>query len=182
MNSLAGRINMILAAVACACLLGCNTPKTSPPNQKEAEPPKQATLMQFHIEANPDPTGRTMVAPIFRARPFNLTVQREPVLDEGFMEKVELVDTDEVGGYAIKVTFDKLGARRLDALSVEHRSQRLAVHAEWTETRWLGAPILNKRITNGEFIFTPDATREETDRLVRGLSNVVSHLKKPFVF
>ena len=181
MKSLAGRINMIFAVVACACL-GCDTPKTSPPNQLEQDTSKQATLMQFHIESNPDPTGRTMDAPIYRANPFLLTVKREPVLDEGFMESVQMVDADEVGGYAIKITFDKFGTRRLDALSIEHRSQRLAVHAEWTEARWLAAPILNKRLSHGEFVFTPDATREETERIVRGLSNVVSQLKKPFVF
>ena len=181
MKSLTGRINMIFAILACAGL-GCNSPKTSPPNETTAVPAKQATLMQFHIETNPDPTGRTMEAPIFRANPFHLTVQREPVLDEAFMENVQLVDTDEMGGYAIKVTFNKFGTRRLDALSVEHRSQRLAVHAEWTEARWLGAPVLNKRISDGVLIFSPDATREETERIVRGLSNVVSHLQKPFVF
>jgi hypothetical protein len=181
MKTLAGLINMIFAVATCACL-GCNTPKTSPPNQLEQDPSKQATLMQFHIEANPDPTGRTMDAPIFRANPFHLTVQREPVLDNGFMEKAEVVDTDEMGGYGIKITFNKLGTRRLDALSVEHRSQRLAVHAEWTEARWLASPVLNKRISDGVFIFTPDATREETERIVRGLANVVGQLQKPFVF
>jgi hypothetical protein len=181
MKSLAGRFNMIFAVVACACF-GCNTPKTSPPNQIEKDASKQATLMQFHIEANPDPTGRTMDAPIYRAHPVHLTVEREPVLDEGFIEKAELVDADEMGGHAIKITFDQYGARRLDALSVEHRSQHLAVHAQWTETRWLAAPVLSKRISNGDFIFTPDATREESERIVRGLSNVVKRLHQKYTF
>jgi hypothetical protein len=181
MKSLAWRINMIFTLMACLCL-GCNTSKTSAPNEKEKDASKQATLMRFHIEANPDPTGRTIDAPIYRARPVHLTVQREPVLDEGFMEKVELVDADEMGGHALKITFDKLGTRRLDALTVEHRSQHLAVHAQWTENRWLAAPVLNKRISNGELIFTPDATREETERIVRGLSNVVKRLHQKYTF
>jgi preprotein translocase subunit SecD len=182
MNSPAGRINLILLLFLCACL-GCNsTPSKKEAEKKEADKSKQAALLHFHLEANPDPNGHTMEVSIGRSTLDKVTIMTQPVLDEGFMKKVELVDTDELGGYAIKVTFDEAGTRRLDSISVEHRSRRLAVNATWTENRWLAAPVLTKRISNGVFIFTPDATREESERIVNGLQNVVKKLQEKFTF
>ncbi len=33
-------------------------------------------------------------------------------------------------------------------------------------------PRINRRISNGELVFTPDATREEAERIVKGVNNV----------
>jgi murein DD-endopeptidase MepM/ murein hydrolase activator NlpD len=38
--------------------------------------------------------------------------------------------------------------------------------------RWLAAPIITRRISNGVLVFTPDCSREEADQLVLGLNNV----------
>ena len=56
------------------------------------------------------------------------------------------------------------------------------MQARWTETRWLAAPLITKRISDGVFIFTPDASKEETERIVNGLKNVIKQLQKPYVF
>ena len=109
-----------------------------------------------------------------------LGVEINAALDEGFMDKVELVTVDEFGNYAIKVTFNEQGAKRLDYVTSSFKGRRLAVNARWTETRWLAAPLITKRITNGIFIFTPDASREEAERIVSGLNNVIAKLKKPY--
>jgi hypothetical protein len=58
----------------------------------------------------------------------------------------------------------------------------LVVNCRWTENRFLGAPLITKRITDGVFVFTPDATREEAERIVAGLNNVIAKLKKPYTF
>ena len=46
------------------------------------------------------------------------------------------------------------------------------------ELRWLAAPILQQRIRDGLLVFTPDATREEAERIVRGLKNVAKTVQK----
>jgi hypothetical protein len=42
---------------------------------------------------------------------------------------------------------------------------------------WLAAVLVRQRISNGAFRFTPDASRAEGDRIVRGLRNVIAENK-----
>ena len=146
--------------------------------QKKKE--KEASFLRFHIETNVDGTSHNSRVPIYRAHPILVGVERNAALDEGFMDKAEMVDADEFGNHAIKITFNETGAKRLDYITSAYKGRRLAVNARWTETRWLGAPLITRRITDGIFIFTPDATREETERILAGLNNVIAKLKKPY--
>ncbi len=188
MNSPARRFNIILVLLFFVCA-GCETTeksdKSSKPEKKEEkdkEKSKQAAIIRFHAESNPDATGRTIEVSVFRSQPMLITIQRDAVLDEGYLRKAEIVDVDELGGYAIKLTFNDQGARRLEALTIEHRGQHVAINGTWTESRWLAAPLLSKRISNGEFVFTPDATREESERIVNGLQNVIKKLTEKYTF
>ena len=55
--------------------------------------------------------------------------------------------------------------------------KRIAVLARWDETaRWLAAPRMEKRITNGVLMFTPDASRAEAERLAQALNKTVKLL------
>ena len=172
MKLLLPRFNIILAMLllfAAAC-------KSS----EEKKRAKEASFLRFHVESNVDGTRHNSQVTIYRANPMILGVEINAALDEGFMDKVELVTVDEFGNYAIKVTFNEQGAKRLDYVTSSFKGRRLAVNARWTETRWLAAPLITKRITNGIFIFTPDASREEAERIVSGLNNVIAKLKKPY--
>ena len=46
------------------------------------------------------------------------------------------------------------------------------------QSGWLAAVLVRNRIPNGMFIFTPDASRAEGFRIVRGLRNVISKENK----
>jgi hypothetical protein len=46
------------------------------------------------------------------------------------------------------------------------------------QSAWLAAVTIRKRLVNGSFSFTPDASRSEGVRIVRGLKNVVTKGKK----
>jgi len=83
-----------------------------------------------------------------------------------------------VGGFGIRLQFNRHGALVLDTMTTSHRGQRVAIFAHFNEARWLAAPLISRRLVNGEFIFTPDATREEAERIVLGLNNVAAELKK----
>jgi hypothetical protein len=45
------------------------------------------------------------------------------------------------------------------------------------QAAWLGAVLIRERNTSGLFRFSPDASREETARIVRGLKNVIAYEK-----
>jgi hypothetical protein len=46
------------------------------------------------------------------------------------------------------------------------------------QSGWLAAVLIRQRISNGLFRFTPDASRAEGNRIVRGLRNVIGKEKK----
>lgn len=174
MNTSAGCINIILAFCSLA-LFGCKTAE----QRKQA---KQGAFLRFHLEINPDGTPYNGPVTVYRADPIIVNVEASAALDEAMMKEVSLVDADRMGGFAVKVTFNEEGTRKLDSLTIQYRGRRLAVHAGWTEMRWLAAPMINKRISNGVFIFTPDASREESERIVAGLKNVIKKLSEPYTF
>jgi hypothetical protein len=66
----------------------------------------------------------------------------------------------------------------LDGATSANHNKRIAIFARFPKERWLGSPVIQKRIGNGIITFTPDCTREEADRLVRGLNNVAKKIKK----
>ena len=55
---------------------------------------------------------------------------------------------------------------------------RIGIWARYTEARWLAAPMITRRITNGLFVFTPDCSREEAERIVLGLNHVARQTHK----
>jgi hypothetical protein len=61
--------------------------------------------------------------------------------------------------------------------TVDKPGRRVAIWSKWTEGRWLAAPQVRKPIEDGYIAFAPDATREEAERIVRGLNNVAIKLK-----
>jgi hypothetical protein len=166
------RFNIILAMLL-LLPLGCKS-------SEERKRAKEATFMRFHIESNVDGTQHNARVPVYRSSPMMVGVERNAALDEEFMDNVELVAADEFGNQAIKVTFNDAGKRRLDYVTSSYKGLRLVVQARWTETRWLAAPLMTKRISDGVFIFTPDASPEECERIVAGLKNVIAKLKKPY--
>ncbi len=135
----------------------------------------EASTLRLYLETDFDTTGeKTAVVPVYRAAPVLLRVAREPFLDEAHIVDAQVVDT--VGGFAIAVRYDFHGALVLDTVSTTYRGQRIAIHSTFSEARWLAAPKLATPLKDGLLVFTPDATREEAERIVRGLNNVAVKL------
>jgi hypothetical protein len=91
---------------------------------------------------------------------------------------------DGVGGFAIRLQFDRQGTWLLESNSTANRGRRFAIFCVFNDLqnpkvvvgRWLAAPMIT-RITNGVLQFTPDATLEEAHQIVRGLNNVAKKLQ-----
>jgi hypothetical protein len=156
----------IYLAVALALVAGCQL----------APKKKEATRLALFMETTPDNTGRNGPVSIGKTEPFVITVDNQPFLDEASIAKAWVVDS--VGGFQIMLQFDRRGTWLLEQYSVANRGRRIGIFAHFGETRWLAAPVNSTRITDGMLVFTPDASREEAERIVRGLNNVAKQLQK----
>ncbi len=163
----------LLAALLFA---GCQSAQEKREAAESRKQKKELTTIRFHLEAAGDTTGRAEPVPIFRAAPVLVNVIKDSFLDERDVIKAMLVDN--VGGFSIQIQFDDHGTFVLDTVSASNKGKRFAIMTEATDRRWLAAPIILRRISDGVFTFTPDATREEAIRIVRGLNNTSDKLRK----
>ena len=169
-----GGFNTILWLVALAGLAaGCQTDKTYESNEQDTA--KQLTSIRFHIQTSADPTGRSVEVPVFRSRPVLMTIDPSPILTEQNVTKAEVVD--EVGGFSIQVEFERKGKWLLERYTVDNMRRHIVIFASFGQERWLAAPVIQKVISDGKLTFTPDATREEADRIVRGLNNTAAKME-----
>lgn len=150
-------------------LAGCST------SREGKESGKQLALIRLHLEANQDGTDRNAPVPVFRERPLMVNINRDPFLDERSVVKASVVD--DAGGFHLSVEFDYHGQLQLESVTGAYRGARIAINAQFSDgktatNRWLAAPRITQRITSGVMSFTPDATREESELIVRGLNNL----------
>lgn len=156
-------------------LCGCKSdnPKKKSPRTSTG---KESTILRFFYVINPDGTDRCMQVPIYRSRPMMYWIDKNPFLHEGFITEATLVE--EMGTIAIMVKFDSSGSLLMENVSLMNKGRNIAIYGEFGEARWLSAPMLTGRVSDGVFVFTPDASKEEAERIVRGLNNNPSAIKK----
>ena len=164
----------LLLALALVC--GCQSPET--------KRKKQFSTLRVHLEVNRDATDRNELAPISRANPVMVNVQKSPFLTEANVTQAKVVEV--VGGFALRLQFDHEGTLLLEQYSRGNPGAHFAIFSQFAgppdeklnKGRWLAAPSINRHIANGVLVFTPDATREETDQIALGLNNLAKKLKK----
>lgn len=158
-------INLLGTTLLLAFLAGCVT--------TGSKSGQHIATLRVHLEVNPDGTDRNIRVPIYRANPILLNVQTSPILNEAFVAQASLVDT--LGGFKLVIQFDTRGTRLLEQFSATNPGKHFAIATQFAkstnETRWLAAPLVSRRIPDGVLSFTPDATREEAEEIVRGLNN-----------
>lgn len=138
---------------------------------------KSLASLGVHLEVNPDGTERSGPVAIGRSGLFVVNVEKRPFITEQDLEQAAVVLTNS--GFALKLQFDRHGALLLDQYSSAYRGKRLAISARWDQQlRWLAAPRMDQRITNGLLVFTPDASQAEAEQLVQRLNHTVRRLKR----
>lgn len=171
-----GWFNLNLAAWCClvVVLAFCGCSSSAPSKDKI-----RATV-RVHIEANADRSNRTTEVPIYRASPVLVNVEANPVVSEMMVSEARVVDT--VGGFALRIAFNQEGRLLLEQATAENRGRHYAVYCQFpslqdptvTQGRWLAAPVITTRVTDGMLMFTPDATREEAYEIALGLNHVAA--------
>jgi preprotein translocase subunit SecD len=163
-------INAFFCAVALTCFLSaCKTTE----EKKEA---KEETILKVYLETVQSNSSDQADVPVYREHPVNIHIDTKEILNNMDITGTSVVDVQ--GGFALRIAFDPHGARVLENITANNVGRRLVVYAAWPQIRWLGAPLIKHRLGNGELVFTPDATREECDRIVRGANNVVKKVEK----
>lgn len=173
MKSRCVAFNINLGLVTLAMLCGCNTTRT---NREPENPKKQLTALRVHVETTPASSTKGIEVPIFRARPVLVAIEKDAFLTEANVLAAAVQEQAD-GLFQIEIQLNRQGTWLLEKYSVSHRGRRIAIWCQFPEPRWLAAPVMTKVISNGRLVFTPDATREEAERIVRGLNNMARKLK-----
>ncbi len=157
---------LLLAAMLFA--IGCGTPE-------ERKRKKEESSLRLHLETNADATGKSHPIQVIRSNPVVINVEDLGFIDERDIEKATIEDAP--GSFSLRIELNDHGRRVLEMVTTANKGRHYAVFSQFPDPRWLGAPKITKRISDGVIIFTPDASREECERLVRGLANVIKKLK-----
>ncbi len=152
--------------------VGCQT--------TESKKKKEISTLRVHLSMPARTTAPGQMISVMRENPLPLKIEPHPFLNESLMTNAVVFDV--MGGHAIRLTFDHRGALLLEQYTVANKGRHLAIFSQFGETpdqsRWLAAPLIQQGITNGQLAFTPDATREEAERVVNGLMNLDRKRKK----
>jgi preprotein translocase subunit SecD len=158
--------------LALGVLVGCQSP--------QSRSRKEISTLRVHLEVRPEPTGQTETVTLLRDNPITLTIEKSPFLTEVHVASAKLVEA--FGVPAIQVQLDRSGTWLLEQYTTAYRGRRMVIFSQFGEqpnqARWLAAPLIKQRIGDGFLVFTPDASREEAERIVRGLNNLVAQRKK----
>jgi preprotein translocase subunit SecD len=182
MKVCARSFNLFFAlAILLLPLCGCQTDR-----QEE-----QTAALRVHIEAAPEGTamGTTQTVSVLRADPVLVTIAKEPILTEANIVAAKVINTPDAP--AIEIQFDENGTWILEQYSASNPGRHFVIFGEWGEnpsnhrwlrafsakknekplnSRWLAAPLITRRISNGILSFTPDMSRAEADQLMLGLN------------
>jgi len=160
--------------VAALQLTACSSSSDGKPKKD-----KEITTLRLHMESNAYSPERTSLIPIGRGPLMYVRLDKPWVLNEGDVLRASVIDNiDNTGTWAIAVQFDGHGTILLDNITSRYHLMRIGIWARYTEARWLAAPMITRRITNGLFVFTPDCSREEAERIVLGLNHVARQTHK----
>lgn len=141
------------------------------PAAAKEKKPKDPAFLRIYFESPRDTTSRAMEAKVGRSDPMSIRVEKLPILSESHLKIIEVVDLG--GGPSLRLTFNRTGRRLLENYTATGVGRRLVVQTQFEEMRWLAAPRITRRIADGILVFTPDASPEELDRLVRGVTKAL---------
>jgi hypothetical protein len=175
MKVCARRFNIYFTlALVLVTVCGCQTGK------KKDKPEDRVGALRVHLEARDEGFGTSQTISMMQRDPVQVTIARDPILTEAGIIRAEVIDAP--GGFAVQIRFDESSALSLEQFSASNQGRHFVIFGQWGDKaeqgRWLAAPLITQRISNGTLAFTPDATRAETDQLVLGLNNVARNLHK----
>jgi hypothetical protein len=170
------RFNLYLIVVLTAVVaLGCG---------EKYHRKHQLSTLRVYLETSGEKTGRPVA--VSRSEQVMFNVENEPFLTEVLVKKADVINT--MGGFALSVEFERKGSWLLEQYTSGSKGKHLVIFSAFVppgtnrinEGRWLAAPTVKQRMTDGIITFTPDASRPETEAIARGLNNLARKLNNDF--
>ena len=181
------RFNIYLLLLCAVVAGGCSSASTDPQKaqkQKEKAQKKLSATLSIHPEVAGDAMSFSKRVSVFRQNPISVNVDTAPILTEANVAEARVVQTPS--GFALQIQFDHQGTWLLENYTTTSPGRRYAIRCDFgktiQESRWLAAPVIPRRISNGVLTFTPDASREEADLIVIGLNNVAKKVQDDLKF
>lgn len=144
---------------------------------------KEPASLRVHLQATDSRMDYAM-APVYRAAPVSIPIEKNPFLTEVNIADAQV--TESQGVLALVIKLDQKGAWILENYTGANPGRNFAIFSQWGKkaenSRWLAAPAISFRITDGVLSFTPDASKAECEEIVRGWRNVAideGNLAKP---
>ena len=132
----------------------------------------QVGILRVHIESESSLQHATKSVSVLRSEPVVVNISTDPILTEVDVTDARLLDAP--GGFAVEIKFEETAGWRLEQYSSANPGKHLAIFAQWSKEekdgRWLGAPIIVRRMANRMLTFTPDASHEEMEKWVKALN------------
>ena len=158
---------LVTLAAAAVAVCGCQSTGGKMPKNL-------LSTLRLHVEASLDGNKASESVPVYREKPVWVNVEKLPFVTEANVASASVIDG--VGGYSLSIQFDHDGIVLLEECTAANRGRKLAIFSQFgkeiKDYRWLAAPMINRRISDGVLVFTPDATREEAEEIALGLNNV----------
>jgi hypothetical protein len=137
---------------------------------------RHVSALRIHIENRAQLPGSSLgkTVKVLRVQPVTVDIDAVPVLTEADIVDAELLETP--GGFAVQVHFSETASLTLEQYTSSCVGKHFAIFGQWAEkaadSRWLAAPIISHRVSDGVLSFTPDCSEEEARLLVIGLNNM----------
>ncbi|MBX3746475.1 MAG: hypothetical protein KF833_14300 [Verrucomicrobiae bacterium] len=178
MNLALNCLPLLLAGTLLAAPTATAASRPNPPSaESKGRKPKPVNQVRVHVENRHDLPERTLPVQVGRSDPMHFTVEKLPILNEVHIDRAALLE--EGGLFRVQLRFNRIGARILESYSSAAAGRHLLIVTDIDgESRWLAAPVIRQRISDGSLAFTPDASREEMERLVRGLNEAIEKRRK----
>jgi hypothetical protein len=162
----AARFNTYLMLVLVSCLAaGCQN--------AEYKRKQQKAVLRLHMEVLKDGTSFNQPVIVGRNSPISVNVEKTPFLTEDFVASAKIVEV--LGGYSLQIKFDRRGTLLLEQYTAANPRRRVAIFSQFgaklDRARWLAAPVIPRRISDGVLTFTPDTDLKETEEIELGLNN-----------
>ncbi len=154
--------------------------ETAPKKSKKEKKPKLLKSLRVYVETKHDIDERSLPAVVGRSSPMKFRVEKLAILNEVHIEAATLLDQRE--SFQVQIKFNSLGTRILEAYTSAAAGRHLLIMTDLDDGgRWVAAPLIRRRIGDGKLVFTPDASRDEMDRLVKGLNETVERNRKQWL-
>ena len=162
----------LLLATALLTLAGCET--------LSSKSKKQIATLRVHLESPNDPSDLTEKVSVLRASPITVKIEKAPFLNETHVALASIIGNEDE--FIVSIQFNQQGQHLLEQYSSTNPQRRFAIRSQFRQgtnvfDRWLAAPLVMRRISDGVLSFSPDANREEADIFVEGLNNAAEVLK-----